>query len=172
MSDNTAERRTATGDLVAGIVLLAVSAVGGWSLLTNKFLISTNYGKDPGPALLPILLIALLALSAVALIAIAGTKLIRMGPSGTDRERFGATMRPLAVPVLMTAILLVYSQSMDWLGFLESTAAFAVFWTVTLGLQEDPKPAPVTFAIWLIEGAAICAGIYAVFAWFIKVPLP
>lgn len=172
MADKTVERRTAAGDLAAGLVLLVVSAVGAWSLMTNEFLVSTDYGNDPGPALLPALLVALLALSAVVMIAMSGTKLVRMGAAGPDRKRLGAVAQPLFIPVLMTVLLLAYSQSMGWLGFLEATAAFAVFWTVALGLQENAKPAPLTLVVWLIEAAAICIGIYAVFAWFIKIPLP
>jgi hypothetical protein len=172
MADAEAERRSAAGDLAAGIVLLMVSAIGAWSLSANKSITAVDYGDDPGPGLVPILLIGLLALSSVAMMAMAGTKLLRLNRSGIETRLLDRTGHTLIVPVLMVVALLVYSQSMTWLGFLETTAVFSLFWTVALGLQDTRRPKPGRLVLWLLEGAAICAGIYVVFAWFIKIPLP
>lgn len=172
MADVKAERRSAAGDLAAGIVLSVVSAIGAWSLSANKFITTVDYGNDPGPGLLPALLIGLLALSSIAMMAMAGTKLLRLHRSGVEPGLLDGTGRFWIVPVLMIVTLLVYSQSMTWLGYLEATAVFALFWTVGLGLQDTGRPEPGRLVLWLVEGAAICAGVYAVFAWLIKIPLP
>ena len=172
MADAGAERRSAAGDLAAGIVLLVISAVGAWSLATDKFIAGVDYGNDPGPGLLPGLLLGLLALSSIALMVMAGVKLGRMRGTGTNTGPLKISSYPFLVPALMVVALLGYSQSMTWLGFLETTATFALFWTVAIGLQDSGRPDARQLAIWLFEGAAICAGIYVVFAWFIKIPLP
>lgn len=172
MADVDAARRSATGDLAAGIVLLVVSAIGGWSLSANKFITTVDYGNDPGPGLVPALLIGLLALSSVAMMAAACTKLLRLHRAGAEARLPNETRRSLIVPALMVVALFIYSQSMTRLGFLETTAVFSLFWTVALGLQDTRRPKLGRVVLWLLEGATVCAGIYAVFAWFIKIPLP
>jgi hypothetical protein len=172
MSDAGAERRSAAGDLAAGIVLFSLSAVGAWSISANKFIIGVDYGNDPGPGLLPAILLVLLALSSIAMMALAGLKLLRRRDGGTETGPSGKAGTTLLVPALMVVTLLVYAQSMTWLGFLETTATFAVFWTIAIGVQDFGRPDGRRVAIWLLEAAAICFGIYAVFAWLIKIPLP
>ena len=172
MVDAGAEKRSAAGDLAAGIVLLVVSAVGVWSLSTNKFIGSVDYGNDPGPGLLPAILLGLLALSSIAMMGMAGVKLMRLREMESNTGFLDNLAHSLLVPALMVVALFAYSLSMTELGFLETTAIFALFWTVAIGIQDSGRPDVRRLAIWLLEGGAICAGIYAVFAWFIKIPLP
>lgn len=172
MVDAGAERRSAAGDLAAGIVLFTVSSVCAWSLSTNKFVIGLDHGNDPGPALLPSVLLALLALASIAMMGMAGVKLIRLRDGAANTGLLDNLAQPLLVPALMVIALLVYSLSMTELGFLETTATFALFWTVAIGIQDYGRPNARQLAIWLLEGSAICAGVYAVFAWLIKIPLP
>lgn len=172
MLDVEAKKRSAAGDLAAGFVLLVVSAIGIWSLSTNEFVIGVDHGNDPGPGLLPTLLLGLLVLSSVGMMAVAGGKLYSLRQAGTDTGSPHNTCRTLIVPALMVITLLFYSQTMEWLGFLETTAVFALFWTIALGMQDFGRPSAGRLALWLVEGIVICAGIYAVFAWFIKIPLP
>ena len=65
--DERRRRSVAWGDLVTGLILLGATAVGAWSLLGNETLHEFDFGSDPGPALVPSLLLALLAVSATAL---------------------------------------------------------------------------------------------------------
>lgn len=147
--------------------MLAVAAVGGWSLFSNRFVIGEDYGSDPGPGLLPVLLLALLAVGALGLMAVGAAKL-----RAAKSRRPGATWRRLAVPTLLVATMLVYSQTMVPLGFLPTTLAFAVFWAIVIGIQEWGVPRARVAVLYVVEGAAITGGIYIVFAWLIKVPLP
>lgn len=172
MVDVGAERRSAAGDLTAGIVLLVVSTVGAWSLSTNKFVVGVDYGNDPGPGLLPAILLTLLALSSIVMMGIASVKLLRLRRTETESGLHANAGYPLLVPTLMIIALLAYTLSMTELGFLETTITFAVFWTVAIGVQDYGRPDVWRLAIWLLEGSAICAGVYVVFAWFIKIPLP
>ncbi len=172
MADAEAEGRSAAGDLAAGVVLFAVSAVGAWSLSTNRFIVAESYGNDPGPGLLPAILLALLGLFSLTMMALAGVRLVRLHDNRNDSRPTRDGWRTTVVPATLVVTLLAYAQSMVVLGFLETTAAFAVLWTVAIGIQDNGRPDARQLAIWLVEGAAICAGIYVVFAWFIKIPLP
>ena len=84
MTDTEAEGRSAALDFAAGVVLFAISAVGTWSLSTNRFIIPGSYGNDPGPGLLPAILLGLLGLFSVTMMAMAGVKLVRLRGSGSD----------------------------------------------------------------------------------------
>jgi len=172
MADVGAERRSAAGDLTAGIVLFIVSAIGAWSLSANKFIAAVDSGNDPGPGMLPAILLVLLAMSSIAMMVLAGAKLLRLRGAETNTGLFDTKGHPLLIPMLLVVTLLVYAESMSELGFLETTAAFALFWTVVIGIQDSGRPDARRLALWLLEGAAICAAIYAVFAWLIKIPLP
>ena len=153
-------------------MLFAVSAVGAWSLSGNRFIVAESYGNDPGPGLLPIILLALLGLFSLAMITMAVARLRRLRGTRNDSRQPRAAWRTFLVPALLVVTLLFYAQSMTELGFLETTGTFAVFWTVAIGMQDSGWPDARRLAIWLLEGAAICAGIYAIFAWFINIPLP
>lgn len=172
MVDAGAERRSAAGDLAGGVVLFAVSAVGAWSLSANRFIVAGSYGNDPGPGLLPAILLALLGLFSLAMIALAVARLLRLRGTRNNSRQPRDAWWTFLVPALLVVTLLFYAQSMTELGFLETTGTFAVFWTVAIGMQDTGWPDARRLAIWLLEGAAICAGIYAIFAWFIKIPLP
>lgn len=162
------------GDVLAGVVLLVLAGAGLWSLGANPDIAGVDYGADPGPGFLPRILLALLAAGALGLIAVGLLRRARRrtAAAGPDAPQW----RRHAIPALFLAALVVYSKAMTGLGFLEATLVFSVLWTVVLGFQET-KGGTAAFvlrrlALYLLEGAAITAGIYAVFAWLIKVPLP
>lgn len=172
MVDAGPERRSAAGDLAGGVVLFAISAVSAWSLSANRFIVAGSYGDDPGPGLLPAILLALLGLFSLAMIGLAVARLVRLRGTLDDSRQPRDAWRTFLIPALFVVTLLIYAQSMMALGFLETTGAFAVFWTIAIGMQDTGRPDARRLAIWLLEGAAICAGIYAIFAWFINIPLP
>ncbi len=159
--------RSATGDLAAGAVLLVVASVGGWTLFADPLLVSEDYGSDPGPGLLPRLLLALLAAGALGLI-VTGALRLRSTTPGLS----GGAWRGFIVPTLLVATMLIYSQTLVPLGFLPTTLVFAVFWTILFGIQEWGAPRARSSFLRVVEGLAITGGVYVVFAWLIKIPLP
>ena len=161
------ESRSATGDLAAGAALLAVAAIGAWSLIADPFIVAEDYGPDPGPGLLPLFLVALLAAGALGLIVTGALRL-----QATVTASSSAPWRGFAVPTLLVATMLIYSQTMVPLGFLPTTLTFAVFWTVVIGIQEWGTLRTRSALRYVAEGVAVTGGIYMVFAWLIKVPLP
>jgi hypothetical protein len=172
MAETESPLHSAKRDFATGIVLFVVSAIGAWSISTNKFITDVEYGNDPGPGLVPGLMLGFLAASSIAMMVIARVRLRRLRQAGLGDRSADKACSTWLVPALMVTSLVLYSQSMMWLGFLESTIVFALLWTVALGVQDNGRPDLRRSVIWLLEGCAICAGIYAVFAWFIQIPLP
>ena len=179
--DDGSRRTVARGDLATGIVLVAAAGVGAFSLLGNDELTAFDYGADPGPGLVPELLLAVLGAFAVGLVLRGFFGLRRAAPEpgrGGDSPAGGETghiasgVRRSATPSLLVATLLVYALGLPAAGFVTATIVFTLLWSILLGRQEAGKLAFGSTTLFAVEALAITAGVYAVFAWLIKVPLP
>ena len=178
MADES-RRSVARGDLATGLVLLGAAAAGAWSLLGNDELNAFDYGADPGPGLVPELLLVVLGACAAAL-ALRGLIGLWRAPPGPDRRRRSdpgtsrgePDTRRGAYPSLLVATLILYALGLPAAGFVTATIVFTVLWAILLGRQEAGELAVTTTALFAFEALAITAGVYVVFAWLIKVPLP
>lgn len=165
-------RQEAKGDIVVGIVLLVICAVGTWSLISNRIISDFDYGSDPGPGLVPALLLSVLALCAVTMVGSSTIKLYQFGKSDSTVKGKGTGWRSLLLPALFIISLLVYSQTMESVGFIVTTVSFATIWCVLIGLQDEGKPVWSKYLLYVIEGVLIMAVVYTLFAKLIQVPLP
>ena len=168
--DERRRRSVAWGDLVTGLILLGATAVGAWSLLGNETLHEFDFGSDPGPALVPSLLLVLLAVSATALALGALAGLWRRLPKRPQDSSPG--VRRIAYPALLAATLCLYALGLPAVGFVPATLAFTCLWAFLIGRQETGVPTVGSTVLWFVEAFAITSAVYVVFAWFIKVPLP
>ena len=171
MDDLTESLRQAKADLITGLVLLGVAALATWSILSNERLIGVNYGADPGPALLPALLVGLLVLCALWMVATSALTLWRWRHRGSDHS-FRGTLGDVWFPVLIVATLVVYLPTMLRVGFLPTTLGFATFWAIAIGIQDKGRPRGLTVVLYVGEAVALTVGIYLIFERIIQVPLP
>ena len=163
-------RSVGWSDLVAGLVLLGATAAGAWSLLGNETLHEFDFGADPGPGLVPSLLLVVLGVCAAALALRSLAGLWRRVPTSAPEQAPG--VRRMAYPTLLVATLCLYALGMPAVGFLPATLAFTCLWSVLIGRQETGAPTIRSVALWIGQALAITAAVYVVFGWFIKVPLP
>ena len=49
-------------DLICGLTVIAFTSIGTWGIVTDDFLMEEDYGADPGPSLVPIMLLCVLGL--------------------------------------------------------------------------------------------------------------
>jgi hypothetical protein len=171
MQTSGQRRHAAWVDIAVSLVLLAACGIGAWSLAGNRVLYDFDYGADPGPGLVPGLLLAALALCSIGLM---GWALFRLwlirGQAGAVHETGG--LKRIAMPAAMTVCLIAYARTLVDLGFLETTITFTAVWCILIGLQEDGRPSAARLALYAAEAVAITGGIYLVFAKLIQVPLP
>lgn len=161
------------GDIVAGLVILAISLVGWWTVLTNPALVGTDYGADPGPGMLPQLTLTLLTVFSLVLAGRAYFRLKREGkapaiPSGVRIPPLHA----MSIPVLMVVTLVAYVLLFPEIGFIWATLGFALVWTVLLGIIEFPPTTMGSLALYVAEGGAITFLVWLAFAKLIGLPLP
>ncbi|MDR7519141.1 MAG: tripartite tricarboxylate transporter TctB family protein [Armatimonadota bacterium] len=162
--------RRALGDLLAGTVILTVTAAGWMSLRANRTLATFDFGTDPGPALMPRLLLAGLGAGGLALAGRAAWRLVRSGGlCGGLAARSWAP--PLLLPTVFVASLVVYLAGLPVIGFRLATFAFCTAWVFALTHRRGRPPVRAA-ALALAAAAVITGAVYSVFAGFVKVPLP
>lgn len=147
---------------------VGIAAVGWLSLHRDPALRTHDFGTDPGPALVPRLLLAALAIGGVALMAHGGFGLTRRGPRN---PAVAGGPRRFLWPILFVASLLVYQRALALAGYPAATVAFCAAWILVLTWRENRL---TVRSAGLGVGAAVVvtAAIYYVFKGFVRVPLP
>lgn len=155
--------------VIAGLFLALWCVAGWWSVLRNPALVGDDYGLDPGPSLMPTLVLSILTLGA-AVILIRGVIGARI--AGARPPDLGAAARRAIFPALFVGSLLVYVPLIFQIGFILASSVFAVIWIGVLGLRGQDRGRR-TFLLNTGLGTLIGVGlIYIVFVRLIGVPLP
>ncbi|MDQ7842181.1 MAG: tripartite tricarboxylate transporter TctB family protein [Armatimonadota bacterium] len=165
------QARRGLSDLLAGAILLVVGIVGLAALGRNATLTSFDFGTDPGPALLPrVLLLFLLGGGAVLILL----GVARLGPAlaGLPEVGHSLALRAYIRPAAFAASLSVYLVALPRLGFIAATLLFGAGWIAVLTPGEDRGPALRFLAQSVAAALVITAALYYVFKGFVKVPLP
>jgi len=165
---STGPLREARNRIAAGAFLALWSLAGWWSFFTTTALYRDDYGVDPGPGLLPVIVLATLSVGAVLLI---GTGARQLASAPGDDRYWRRLLDGGLVPTLFVASLLVYVSVINAIGYLLASGLLAFCWIAALGLRHRDGP---TRAIVLTAAAATLVGvgaIYIVFVVLIGVPV-
>ncbi len=153
-------------NLGAGLFFLAWALLGWFSLLsTPELLDSLGRGPDPGPALLPVVVLSLLTVGGLV---ITGYSLFR------HYGRFGpcvAAWHRHRLALALVASLAALPSVMTWIGFTAAIFLVLLGWIWVLGLKQD-QPGWRLALISLLSSAFITAAFYAGFVVLIRVPFP
>lgn len=160
--------RESRNQIAAG-AFLALWSLAGWSsFLTTPALHADDYGVDPGPDLLPYIVLVTLSLGAVLLI---GEGLRRtFAEPGNDRywrQLFNGSV----APALFVVSLVVYVVAIDSIGYLISSAIVAFSWITILGLRNRDEPTRTVVTKAALATAIGIGAIYVVFVYLIGVPV-
>jgi len=154
--------------LAAG-AFIALWAVAGWySFLTNSQIIGQDFDTDPGPGLLPAIVLMILTGGSLILM---GAGLYGLGHFRAPPIAWGRMVRQLAMPLLLVVSLLGYIPLIHAIGFIAANAVFASAWMMFLGageLRRDPRRGLIQIALGTLIGIGL---IYYVFIYWISVPL-
>lgn len=155
-------------DIATGLFFGLWCLVGWWSVFTNDELWSDDYGLDPGPGLLPKLILSALTLGGFVILL---RGVIALSRTRLPRFDWDAFAREAKNPALLVGSLLLYVPVIFRIGFVSASAVFAFGWMLGLGLQGRRR-APTALWLQAILGTAIGVGlIYVVFVRLIGVPL-
>ena len=158
-------------EAASGAFILLWGFIGIAGLLWRPAIWQDDYGLDPGPGLLPLIVIAGLLLGGAALLVKGARHLAH-----TPRDVVKAELREEREPTLISAVLLVsvivYVLALKSVGFIPSTLVFTTVWITTVFLRDGATNLLRTSAVSLAAAAAITAAVYVVFQRLIGVPLP
>jgi hypothetical protein len=169
-------------DLTVGLFFLAWAAAGWLSVAHNELLFSDLYaGLDPGPSLMPLVVLGALTLGGTAILATALLRLLRSGRArpAASRAEVGqagpAGARRHLVPLGLLATLAIYPTVMEATGYLAATALFVLGWILALtGWRRlharDERL--VAGAAALLSTALIVGILYLGFVVVIRAPVP
>jgi hypothetical protein len=164
----TGPLRESRNQIAAG-AFLALWSLAGWSsFLTTPALHTDDYGVDPGPDLLPYIVLVTLSLGAVLLI---GAGLRRSFAEPGDNRYWRQLFDGSVAPALFVVSLIVYVVAIDAIGYLISSVIVAFAWMTVLGLRDRDGPTTAVVTKAALATAIGIGAIYVVFVYLIGVPV-
>lgn len=161
----SSDSREVLRDLATGALSLALAGALTIAHFGQTGRLHEDYGREPGPALLPELLLGALAL--------AGAGMLARGLFGYWRDRpwlaegeLRSGMTALATPVLVVTLLVVFLIVQRVIGFGLSCAGIGMAVAMILA-RQDRKPLPRA----ALEGILIAVALYGLFRFVLSVPL-
>lgn len=158
-------------DGLSGLILVALGIVGLDSLARHPILTTFDFGTDPGPGLVPrLLLLALLGGGSVLVVLGA----VRLWAGRTDlptvmgRITLGRHTSVIAFGLLLAA----YIWALPRFGFVPVTLVFAVVWMAGMTAASGGGMRLRQAGSLMAAAVVITAALYYVFKGFVKVPLP
>lgn len=173
MSDLPPEHHGVLRDLVTGVLSILAATFLGVSHFQQGGRLHDDYGAEPGPALLPELLLTVLGVVGIVLI-IRGVLARRARRSKVNRPAPGysadpSVSEPQSEPVwafLVLSSMIVFGLLQAFFGFGIMAAALGATICAMLAYREG-RPIPRSLA----EGIAVAVVLYGVFRILLSVPL-
>lgn len=160
--------RDPRNQLAAGGFLGLWCLAGWWSVAATPALWADEYGVDPGPGLLPRLVLGLLTLGALVLI---GNGVRRMLTETAEPGFWDRLKRGTLVPAIFIVSLVVYVPAFELIGYVPASVVLAATWMAFLGLRSRDGSA-ASALLQAGAGTAIGVGlIYLIFVQLIGVPV-
>ena len=162
--------REAGRDIAAGALCVLAAAALWAAHLAQPGRLHADFGAEPGPALLPELLLAALGGAGALLVARGGGARRRrraLHPFAAPSPPMAGALLPLAL--LGLAALALWAQAL--VGFGVATIALGAVVCALLSAQERGRLTPRAAVRAGVEGAAVAACIYGVFRFILSAPL-
>jgi hypothetical protein len=151
---------------------MLAAAAGGWWSLAGSAPTGYDFDADPGPALVPRLLLAALGAGGAVLAGL-GLRGLRRAAGARQASTPGlARGGPPLLPALFVATLAGYLVILPALGYLAATLLFSAGWILALAGRERSRAGPRAWALALGGGLAVTLTLYGIFRGFVRVPLP
>ncbi len=154
-------------DVAAGGLCVLAAAALSYVHLTQEGRLHADFGVEPGPALLPEILLA----------ALGGAGLLLAGRGVVARRRWrraapvAAPSTGAALPLVLLGLTALALWAQALVGFGVATVTLGALICAALSVQESGHVASAAAVRACLEGAAVAACIYGVFRLILSVPL-
>jgi hypothetical protein len=158
-------------EAASGAFILLWGFIGIAGLLWRPAIWQDDYGLDPGPGLLPLIVITGLLLGG-AILLIKGLRHLARTPRSATQAELRQEREPTLVAAALLVSVIVYVLALKSIGFIPATLVFCTIWITAVFLRDGATNVLRTSAVSLAATAAITAAVYVVFQRLIGVPLP
>jgi hypothetical protein len=166
---DAADPRPRLASLLLGVVLMAVALIGVVDVRSDELLPMAAGGPDPGPALLPEMLLWILGFGGAVQTILVGYRAWRAQGFREDDE---FTLSRLWVPALLLVSVILYEQALRSVGYVVSSLVFAVVWVPIVHWRSGGGFKRRHVVQLPLEAVAIALALYVLFRHGIRVPLP
>ncbi|MCF3935380.1 tripartite tricarboxylate transporter TctB family protein [Acuticoccus sp. M5D2P5] len=163
--DDEANERDLTVEFGVPVFFGLWAVIGWWAILGDSY-VWTDFGLDPGPVLMPVLVLSFLSIGAVIMFARAVLLTLRR-----DGRFEGRIFRNLWIPAVFAGSVLLMVPVMYRIGFLATALIFAFGWMCVLA--EAWHGNWKRRLLMIVIASAVGVGLLTyIFAEVIRVPLP
>lgn len=166
------QARKALGDLSAGLLLVLIAWAGLASVRVGQAQLQLDFDNDPGPYLVPELLLAVVGIGGLVLVLAGTWRLVRSGRALTPAPGWSERAPGLLLVVAFVASMALYLHLLFALGFRLATFVLCSGWILILTRQTGQRPFVRDLAISVLTAAVVVGAVGFVFKNLIRVPLP
>ncbi len=158
-------------EAASGAFILLWGFIGVAGLLWRPAIWQDDYGLDPGPGLLPLIVIASLLLGG-SILLVKGLRHLVHAPRGAVKVELREEREPTLIAAALLISVIVYVLALKSIGFIPATFVFCTIWIIAIFLRDGATGVLRTSAVSVVAAAAITVAVYVVFQRLIGVPLP
>ena len=159
-------------DLICGLTVIAFTSIGTWGIVKDDYLMEDDYGADPGPALVPIMLLCLLGFLGINMTIKACYNILKYSKSVTNTPNLTENWITFLIPLTFVCTMFFYTWIIEIIGFIWVTLGFTLLWIFTIGIHDNGLPTKKDTLLYFVYSVAMTFFIYYIFVHLIMVQLP
>ena len=159
-------------DLICGLTDIAFTSIGTWGIVTDEFLMEEDYGADPGPSLVPIMLLCVLGLLGIHMTTKACYYILKNSNRVTKIPSITENWITFLIPLTFVCTMFFYTWIIEIIGFIWVTLGFTLLWIFTIGIHDNGLPTKKDILLYFVYSVAMTLFIYYIFVHLIMVQLP
>ena len=159
-------------DLICGLTVIAFTSIGTWGIVTDDFLMEEDYGADPGPSLVPIMLLCVLGLLGIHMTTKACYYILKNSKRVTKIPSITENWITFLIPLTFVCTMFFYTWIIEIIGFIWVTLGFTLLWIFSIGIHDNGRPTIKEILLYIVYSVAMTLFIYYIFVHLIMVQLP
>ena len=159
-------------DLFCGLAVIAFTSIGTWGIVTDDYLMEDDYGADPGPALVPIMLLCLLGFLGINMTIKACYNILKYSNRVTNTPNTTENWIAFLIPLTFVCSMFFYTWIIETIGFILVTLGFTLLWIFSIGIHDNGRPTIKKILLYIVYSVVMTFFIYYIFVHLIMVQLP
>ena len=150
-------------DLICGLTVIAFTSIGTWGIVTDDFLMEEDYGADPGPSLVPIMLLCVLGLLGIHMTTKACYYILKNSNRVTKIPSITENWITFLIPLTFVCTMFFYTWIIEIIGFIWVTLGFTLLWIFSIGIHDNGRPTKKDILLYIVYSVTMTLFIYYIF---------